>query len=215
MRLVLVANGHTDVGGTSLVTHNERLVDPLDEFVQALSVLTSKRKKTLDDHADIGRLEFYAGLYTGPTALTLADVEKVPKNGSGPVPVIPAVNVLRCLQEAGSGVGKLGKDVLRGVHLVSDYAELQYDGPKHPVKLYQDGGYMLRKSVGVQRARTMRTRPVFTEWSFRLPIEVDPHVFDKHKIDKIWSHAGQYCGLCEMRPVFGRFQGTVEEEVSK
>ena len=32
----------------------------------------------------------------------------------------------------------------------------------------------LRKTVGVQRARTVRTRPMFLPWSLTLEIEVDP-----------------------------------------
>jgi hypothetical protein len=57
----------------------------------------------------------------------------------------------------------------------------------------------------------MRTRPFFAEWSAELPIEVDAQVFDLGALATIWHDAGIYAGLGEMRPVYGRFNGTIEE----
>ena len=69
----------------------------------------------------------------------------------------------------------------------------------------------LRKTVGVQRARTMRTRPIFNEWKAELPVEVDPVVFDLDTLRNCWKDAGTYAGIGEMRPVYGRFKATIEE----
>lgn len=209
MQVTLVATGHTASGGTPLVMHNERLVDPVDEFVMAIAAISGKRKKTHADHADMSRLEFYGGMYTTePLTLAYIDATKRPKNGMAPC--VPAVNVLRCLQQGGTK-DKRGLDVLRGVHPVVDSATLTYDGPTDPVELYKDGRFLLRKSVGVQRARTMRSRPIFAEWSLRLPVEVDQHVFNIETVENIWAYAGRYVGLGEMRPIHGRFAATIEE----
>lgn len=190
-------------GLSALVMHNERLADPLDSFTQAIAGLSKKRGKTRADHEDIARLEFLGGLYTNPRT-------DYPLNGSKPQPCVPAWNVLRCLQDGGRR-HKRGMDVPRGVYPLSEYAELIYDGPTDPEKLWQAGGFALRKSVGVQRSRTMRTRPMFTDWKASLPIEVDATVFDLHTLEAIWKDAGVYAGLGEMRPVYGRFEATIEE----
>jgi hypothetical protein len=213
MKVILAADGRTDVGGTSLVMHSERLVDPLDEFNIAVAERSKKRNKTLADHADMGRFEFFGGMYTHPL-LTMAMITSTNGKETGAVPVIPAVNILRCLQAGASAKSKDGENVKRGVHFLEDFATLEFDGPKDPVKLYQDpdGRFLLRKSVGIQRKRTMRTRPMFTDWSMRLPIEIDPHVFNLTVIKAAWEYAGRYVGLGEMRPVYGRFVGTVEQE---
>jgi hypothetical protein len=210
LRVILVANGHTEDGGTPLVMHSERLVDPLDEFVIAIAGISGKRTKTVADHAEMSRLEFYGGMYADPP-LSLAQVN-ASKNGS--VPVIPAVNILRCLQAGASAKSKDGENVKRGVHFLQDTAVLEYDGPKDPVKLYADpdGRFLLRKSVGIQRKRVMRTRPMFADWSLRLPVEVDAHIFNFNVIQAAWAHAGRYCGLGEMRPVYGRFVATIEKD---
>jgi hypothetical protein len=51
---------------------------------------------------------------------------------------------------------------------------------------------------------------VFNGWSLELPVEVDPNVFDVHTIRAAWEYAGTYVGLAEMRPLHGRFKGTVQ-----
>ena len=71
--------------------------------------------------------------------------------------------------------------------------------------------FALRKSVGVQRARTMRTRPIFAEWQSELLIEVDANAFNLDDLRLIWRDAGIYAGIGDMRPVYGRFIGTIEE----
>lgn len=190
-------------GLSALVMHNERLADPLDPFVQAISAISKARNKTSAQHEEIGYLEFLGGLYTAPP-LTYPMEKK-----SGP-PALPAWNVLRCLQDGGRRQ-KRGMDVPKGVFPLSEYATLEYDGPTDPQALWEAGTFALRKSVGIQRSRTMRTRPMFPEWSATLNVEIDPVVFDLGTIQNIWKDAGIYCGLGEMRPVYGRFTATATE----
>lgn len=203
MKLLLNANGALAAGGSSvLMMHNERLADRLDEFTRAIAATSKKRNKTEADEEEIGRLEFYGGLYTAPQISSPADL-------NGQAIVVPAWNILRCLQE-GATRQKRGKDVLRGVYPLTQYADLQFDGPTEAIERWQNG-YWVRKTVGVQRSRTVRTRPIFESWGFTLPIEVDANVFDIHTLRVAWHDAGIYVGLGEMRPIQGRFDGTIEQ----
>lgn len=204
MQVTLELDGRTESGGSALICHNERLADPLDPFVQAIQAISKKRNKTLEDHAELARLEFLGGLYTDP-------VLDYPLNGVKPKPCIPAWNILRCLQDGGKR-HKRGVDVPRGIRPLAEVAQIQYEGPTDPMALWQDGSFALRKSVGVQRSRTMRTRPFFADWRVELPIEVDPEVFDLHALKVIWKAAGTYAGLGDMRPVYGTFVGTIKEK---
>lgn len=194
MKVLLKLDGRTASGGSSLVMHNERLADPLDEYTREIAKLSKKRNKTEADHLEIGRLEFLGGMYT---------------NGNGPC--IPAWNIIRCLQDGGRR-HKRGADVLRGVYPLIEHADVIYEGERDPETMWKIGGFSLRKTVGVQRSRTMRTRPIFTDWQAELPVEVDPIVFDLDALRNIWREAGVYAGLGEMRPVYGRFVATIEEE---
>lgn len=193
MKVLLKLDGRTAAGGSALVMHNERLADPLDDYTREIAKISKKRNKTEADHLEIGRLEFHGGLYT---------------NGNGPC--LPAWNVLRCLQD-GAKRHKRGADVLRGVYPLAEHADVIYDGTRDPDEMWKVGGFALRKTVGVQRARTMRTRPIFTEWTCELPVEVDPVVFDLDTLANCWKDAGTYAGIGEMRPVYGRFKATIEE----
>ncbi len=201
MQVTLHLDGRVASGGSPLIMHNERLADPLDDYTRAIAEYSSKRKKTVDDHQEMARLEFLGGLYTEPAM-------SYPLNGSAPVVALPAWNILRCLQDGGRR-HKRGVDVPRGIYPLAETVPIQFEGPEEPEELWKDGGFHLRKSVGVQRSRTMRTRPLFSDWQAELPIEVDAKVFDLHTLKVIWKDAGTYAGLGDMRPVYGRFAGVI------
>lgn len=198
MKVMLKADGRTKSGGSPLVVHNEQLADPLNEWTRAIAKVAKKRNKTEADHVEIARLEFLGGLYL---------------NGNGPC--IPANNILRCLQD-GAVRQKLGKDVPRGIFPLAKDADLSYegDGERDPDEMWKVGTFTLRKTVGVQRSRTVRTRPIFNEWTLELPIEMDETIWDLDKLMKAWQDAGKYAGLGEMRPIYGRFDATLEEVAS-
>lgn len=201
MKYLLTAEGEN-----ALVCHNEVLADPLHQITRQIGAISKKRNKTEADHVEIARLEFFGGLYmSGPFEVK----EGQAINGQGSVPIIPGWNVLRCLQD-GAKRHKRGPDVLRGIHPIWDNAKLIYSGPTDPQEMWETGEYSLRKTVGVQRARTMRTRPIFFPWRLHLAIEVDPIVFDLDTLQTFWAESGRYVGLGEMRPVYGRFVGAIE-----
>lgn len=202
--VLLKLDGRTESGGAPLVMHNERLADPLDAMTRALSEVSKKRGKTEADHMEMARREFYGGLYTEPA---IADLDSV----DGQKPIVPAWNILRSLQN-GAKRHKRGKDVLRGVYPVANHAVLEYAGPQEAVALWLDGGFSLRKGVGVGTQRVVRTRPIFVDWQCHLEVSVDPNVFDLDTLAVLFRDAGLYEGLCEMRPVYGRYIGTVEEK---
>lgn len=196
MKVLLKLDGRSASGGSALVMHNERLADPLNDYTRSIAAVAKKRNKTEADHIEIARLEFLGGLYT---------------NGNGPC--VPAWNILRCLQD-GARRHKRGMDVPRGVFPLVDHADVSYEGDtiRDPDKLWKAGEFALRKTVGIQRSRTMRTRPIFTEWQAELAAEIDPVIFDLDTLQVFWADAGRFMGLGEMRPIYGRFVGTIKEE---
>lgn len=195
MKVVLKMDGTTKSGGSPLVCHNERLADPLDPIVREIQAISKKRGKTEADHMEIARLEFHGGMYT---------------NGNGPM--LPAWNILRSLQD-GAKRHKRGQDVLRGIYPLVEHADLSYEGDeiRDPDAMWTAGTFSLRKTVGVQRARVMRTRPWFHEWTVELPVEVDQTIWDVHSLAVCWTDSGKFAGIGEMRPVYGRYNATLED----
>lgn len=197
MKVVLRLDGRESSFGSALLTHNERLADPLDPFSKALAEITSKRKKTEADLLEIGHREFIGGLYT---------------NGNGPC--LPSWNILRCLQDGGRR-HKRGKDVPRGVFPLFNQVDLNYDGPRDPEELWKDREtFSLRKGVGIGQSKVIRTRALFRNWGAELPIEIDPTIFDLEVLATIWNDAGKYAGIGDGRPIYGRFRGTILSEQS-
>lgn len=192
-RMRVILDGRAEVNGTPLLMHNERLADPLNEFALEIGKISKKRGKTETDHLEIARLEFVGGMYYDET------------DG----PVMPVWNIVRMIQNAGKR-HKLGASVLRGVIPGTQATPVVYEGPRDIEAMWEDGTFALRKSVGIGSARTMRTRPVFTDWRIEAQIEVDLTVLDPEKINQLVEEAGRYEGLGDNRPVFGRFLGRAE-----
>jgi hypothetical protein len=175
-------------GLTPLIMHNGRLADPIDEATLALAKLTSKRKKTIEDHKAIAKCEWHGGLY-------------VDEDGA---PCLPGEVIEAALVE-GAKKFKLGKVAKGGLVVFGDFA-LDYDGPKTAAALWADGGYLKRAKVKVGMASVIRTRPMFPTWSVTFDVQWDPSlVSDESQVIEIAESAGM-SGICDWRPKFGRFE---------
>lgn len=184
----------TELTGTSpLIMHNVRLARPDDDFVRAIAKITAKGSKmTLDDREEVARLEFAGGLY-------------IDEDG----PYLPYANVRRCFQKAAT-VRKLGTHVQRALLPTELSSSLEYPGPREIEKLWADATYHYSTVVGVQRAKTVRMRPWFPQWSARFEWELLTDTLDPEDMASIIVSAGRIEGLGDNRVNgFGRFQAKV------
>jgi hypothetical protein len=85
--------------------------------------------------------------------------------------------------------------------------KIDYDGPRDIESLWNGGQskYVSSELVNVNRARIVRTRPVFPEWSITFLVKFDPMVLNAESVIKAMEDAGYYVGFCEWRPRYGRF----------
>ncbi len=186
-------------GTVPIMLHNIQLSIPTNPYAKLLASLTKKRGKTDQIFEEIARIEWEGGLYL--------------RDG---VVVIPARNFDRSLEEAAKKHRK-GRSYKSGVIILEEFFPLDYVGPK--IKISQSSGqipnpeldkyfdrYKSQESVGVDRKRVLRTRPIFEGWSFEATICFDNTVIDDRDILSILSTAGQIIGLCEKRPRLGRFE---------
>jgi hypothetical protein len=180
-------------GTAPLMMHNVRLANPLDSYAKALKAITSKRKKTDEDHERIARLEFEGGLYFDAAV----------------GPYVPGLAVEQSIVH-GARITKAGKQIERGLFVLDDEVPLLYDGPRTVDGLW-DAGYWSTMAVRVQSARTMRTRPLFRQWSLDVDAQVDPGLVNLNDLQSILVDAGTMTGLLEYRPRYGRFEAKVEE----
>jgi hypothetical protein len=180
------------IGDSQLLMHSARFADPLDEATKAHKVLTSKKKKTDEDHEAIAHSEWLGGLYFN------AEIG----------PYIPTTNIRSCLKE-GARLRKLGKSIERGVTIFDDEARLEYPGPRDPAVMWTLPEFRDCRSVVIGGKRIMRYRPVFRNWSAEVEIGFDASIIDAADILQCMDEAGRLIGLGDYRPnrggSYGRF----------
>lgn len=174
-------------GIAPLLMHSSRLADPLSPAARALAEITTKRRKTVADHEEMARREWYGGLSV--------DADKAP--------CVP-LEVLEAAIAAGARAEKRGKQALAGV-IVEAPAKLDYDGPRDLAELWADERFRLRVPVKVGTARVMRTRPRFDGWSALVVVKVLPDFVNTADIRRFLVTAGEQIGIGDWRPRFGRF----------
>lgn len=176
-------------GKRPLLMHADKFANPLHSQTKAHKELTAKRKKTDEDHEAIAKSEWLGGLY-------------IDEQG----PYLPGVNI-EAAMIGGGKLSKLGTQLKRSVEIMDEKCHLEYTGPKSAEALWEQGFYDAR-SVKVQQARLMRYRPMFREWAVTCEVAFDAETINKEQVVKCLEDGGQYCGVGDYRPKFGRF--TVE-----
>ncbi|MAF13389.1 MAG: hypothetical protein CMI53_00645 [Parcubacteria group bacterium] len=144
----------------------------------------------------------------------------------GPV-VMPSVNFLACLVEAGRSV-KNGKKQISTASTTTLYSFLEILEPEFPLtdlqeENTQDGeGWITDCRRGVLAQNNIAVcivRPRFDIWSFRYTMTIDLGEIDEGKVAELITTAGKKVGLCDFRPAkrghFGRFAITDWKKVNK
>jgi hypothetical protein len=175
------------VGTKRLIMHCGRLADPLDPATKALARLTGKRAKTEADHLEIARAEWNGGLWL-----------------DGGRPCIPLEALIGTFVGAAK-TRKRGDEAKAGLVVVEN-AIIDYRGPRDLDELWSDPAFRLRTGVRVRGARTMRTRPVFDEWSVRFTAQYLPSLLDQEEIIELYRVAGFMKGIGDWRPINGAFE---------
>jgi hypothetical protein len=173
-------------GTKRLLMRCGRLADPLDPASKALARLTSKRSKTDADHEEIARIEWNGSLWL---------------DGGRPCVIAEA------LMSSFVGAAKTRKrgDEAKAGLVVRDNAIISYDGPSDLDGLWANPSFRLRTGVRVRGARTMRTRPCFSDWSVEFCADYLPSLLDRAEVIETFEIAGFFRGLGDWRPVNGTY----------
>jgi hypothetical protein len=183
----------TLTGTSPLLMHNPQMVDPEFELNRQIKAITSKRKKTDDDHRQIARLEWFGGLYV-----------------SDGVIVQPTSKVRKCLINT-ARISKTGKMVERALSFGELAVPLTYKGPRDPQEVFTDEAFHSRLSVGVGNKRVMRVRPKFHPWALSVSgLFVEDAGLNTDEFERIVELAGIVEGIGDGRAIgYGRFVGKV------
>lgn len=197
------------ITGTSpLIMNSGRLINPLEPATKELANAYGefKRDKTDESFLALAQAEFIGSLYF--------------IDGIGPV--WPSDNLRSCLRNGGKKKKKVGSraslanSVASAVLFTSTDNPLWYgkNGPRTIEELWADENHRLIKACGVQRAKVMRTRPVFREWEFEAEGVLDTEVIDLVDFQAVADIAGKLIGLGNWRPELGGNYGKFDAVIT-
>lgn len=181
-------------GTTPLIMHSCQCVNPLHPIARELKKYTSKKNKTEEDLIKISDLEWESGAYW--------------KDGLGLY--MPAENVEATIKN-GAKANKKGKDIEKYVSVTDLYIPFFYGENLTKEELITNYDYRDTRIMTVQRAKVLRTRPRFDQWSIIFNLMYDDTKIDIDTIVNAMEYAGSYVGLCDSRPKYGKFTTIIEE----
>lgn len=177
-------------GAAPLLMHNGQMADPLNRFAREKKKIAGKRAKTDADHEELARIEFLGSLYFGDDG-----------------PCIPGEMIEAALVGAARKLRR-GQQAQAGIISEPNH-RLDYDGPRDQGGLWADEGFRLTVGVRQQRARIMRTRPIFRRWGATVLVDYLPDQLNEAEVVEMVRIAGSVIGIGDWRPKFGRFTAEV------
>ena len=123
----------------------------------------------------------------------------------------PADHILGALIKAATDFKMPGKGKKTYKDLIKSTVFIYPDAIPHKIKEWKTD----RKPVVIQRARIIRERPRFDEWELDFAIEVTDTQLPIASLKRILEHAGNYKGIGDYRPRYGRFMVTKFKEIEK
>lgn len=181
-------------GITPLIMHSCKCVNPLHPIAKELKKYTSKKNKTEEDLNIISDLEWKAGAYWDDEIGLY----------------IPGENVEATIQN-GAKANKKGKDIQKYVDVKDLYIPFNYGENLTFDELVSKYEYRDTRPMNVQRSKVIRTRPRFDQWNITFTLVYNEDKIDLDTIVNAIEYAGQYVGLCDSRPKYGKFVAIVEE----
>lgn len=179
------------IAGDTLLMHNGQTADPLNKYAKALKAVTSdkQRKKTEEGIIEIGNIEYEAGLY-------LDAKERV---------ILPS-RVLEAHLAESARKTKEGKTALAGMFVDTDGLLSYKGGPLAVKELIASPEHRLTVAVNVAKAKVMRVRPLFRDWSATFEVSILEEMAGTSALQTWLTNGGSFVGLCDRRPRYGRYE---------
>lgn len=178
-------------GLTPLILHSDRTVNVFDPEVKRHKALAGKRVKTEEDQLAVALSEWRLSMYHHP------------ETG----PFLPSRNLEAAILDAAK-LQRLGSKCRGAVTISAERLPLEYEGPRTLAELEKLEAFRDVRSVKVQKARIMRCRPIFKEWSITATIQFNPAIVKRTDLIKMLEATGAQVGIGDHRPKYGRFSVT-------
>lgn len=181
-------------GISPIILHSCQCVNPLHPIALEMKKITAKRKKTEEDIIKLSDLEWEAGLYWNDEVGVY----------------IPAENIEATIREAAKA-SKLGKHFQKGFMVKDMMVPLDIGEELTKQEMCADARFRDVRPMKVQQSRVLRTRPRFNMWNLTFTAAYDEKILNFDDVVNAIEYGGQYVGLCDSRPKYGKFSAKVTE----
>lgn len=182
-------------GISPLIMHSCQCVNPLHPITLEMKKINAKKKnKTEEDLIVLSDLEWEAGLYYDESVGIY----------------IPAENIEATIRE-GAKARRKGKDIVKGFQCEDMMIPLDIGENLTKEEMKKDFRFRDVRAMRVMSSRVMRTRPRFNMWNLTFIALYDEKIISFNEIVDAIEYAGQYVGLCDSRPKYGKFAAKVTE----
>lgn len=184
-------------GISPLILHSCQGVNPLHPITREIKKLSDRPrgyKMTEEELIQLSNLEWESGCYW--------------QDGIGVY--VPAENIEATIRN-GAKANKKGKDIERYVSVTDLMIPLDYGENLSKEELINDSRYRDTRPMVVSRARVFRTRPRFNRWEITFNLTYNEEKIDIETIKDAMEYAGNFVGLCDSRPKYGKFAPIIEE----
>jgi len=181
-------------GISPIILHSCQCVNPLHPISLEMKKITAKRKKTEEDIIKLSDLEWEAGLYWNDEVGVY----------------IPAENIEATIREAAKA-SKLGKHFQKGFMVKDMMVPLDIGEELSKQEMCADARFRDVRPMKVQQSRVLRTRPRFNMWNLTFTAAYDEKILNFEDVVNAFEYGGQYVGLCDSRPKYGKFSASITE----
>ncbi len=190
-----------------IIMNCDRLANPLDPQTKRLKELTCLKKKQDEHHLAMSKIEWGARMYY--------DDE---------IGVYISSKMIGGCWRASARKEKKGLlmkavivDCMPGTPII-DYIGKSQEELWSIVNKKGEHVHAFIESVNVQRAKTMRTRPIFHNWQIKFDILLNVELLSERELEIIIRRAGFDFGMGDCRPelatgIFGRYSLELMQEI--
>lgn len=189
------------------VMHNDTLVNPLHPLKKKLSEISGLRNKQDEHYLAMAKIEWESGLYyDDEIGLYLSS-----KMIGG------CIKSSARKEKKGKDTKAIIIDCFPGTPLIG-YEKMTPEKLWNVRNKKNEQVYVFTEAVKVQRAKIMRTRPIFNNWEVKFNLILNTEILSENEVVRIIERAGIEYGVGELRPelatgICGRFKLEEMKEV--
>ena len=182
------------------VMNCDTLANPLNPMTKKMRELTGLKNKQDEHHLAIAKIQWNASLYYD---------EEIGVYLSSKM-IIGCLRASARKEKKGLHMKAVIIDCIPGTPLIP-YNKKSPDELWNTLNKKEEQIYVFTEAVTVQRAKTMRTRPIFNKWEAKFNLLLNTEILSEVELKRIIERAGFEYGIGELRPqlatgICGRFE---------